>query len=188
MTFNSFKTCILLSILLFMATISAPAQRRARPGSMRHTQAEMTEAQKKTTVKGRYICDGSRFKGQVLITGDAGGIKVGDAVITFSAGRYNFDFTSGELSMRTSYTKDERIKKGISDYAYENSWKKEKIGEDFYSKGKYAIIKQYDKVTLYLYSGDDTNTVFATIPLEDANASSFQFYEDNFLFDMKLAR
>lgn len=164
-----------------------PRQRRKRPGSMTHTEAEVQNAKKITKVQARYIRDNSLFSGDVYMVGVDGGIKVGDATMSFRGGRYYFGFESAEFDMREASTRDERMKKGISEYAYEHSWKKEKLGQDFQHSGKYEVVEQYGKTHLILYDGDSDN-VFAKIPLSGANDSSFELSEDNFLFRMSHVR
>lgn len=157
--------------------------RRKRPGQMKHTEAEVQNAKKITKINARYIRDGVTFIGGVYMTGDAGAIKEGDAVMKFSGGKYRFGFESAEFDMRDAFTRDERRAKGITEYEYEHSWKKEKLGNDFLYSGKYEVVEQYGKIHLILYNGD-TNEVFAKIPLNSASDSSFDFYEEDFLISM----
>lgn len=157
--------------------------RRKRPGQMKHTEAEVQNVKKITKVNARYIHDGVTMNGGVYMTGDAGAIKVGDAVMQFRSGKYYFGFESAEFDMRDASTRDERRKKGISEYEYNHSWKKEKIGGDFQHSGKYEVVEQYGKIHLILYNGD-TSEEFAKILLTSATDSSFDFYEDDFLIRM----
>lgn len=169
-----FLLCVVLSF-------DAEAQRRARPGSMKHADTEVKDAMKKTKVQATYIHDGARFTGPVYMTGGAGAIKIGEAALSFKAGKYYINYTAGEFAMRDASTRDERIKKGISEYQYEHSWKDEKLGQDFAYSGKYEVMEQYGDIHLILYDGA-TDKVFAKIPLESAKASSFELYEEDFLF------
>lgn len=163
------------------------AQRRARPGSMKHTEADVRNAQKTTQLKGLYIRDNSTFGGDVYMTGEAGGIKIGTAKIRFAGGHYRLTFNAGEFSMRTSLSKKERIDKGITEYEYDNSWENEKLGEDFEYSGKYKILEQYGKIALILYNGD-TDKEYARIALTSANDKEFEFSDNDLLMPMKLIK
>lgn len=184
------KTILFISSFLFVAGLLADpcavmAQRRARPGSMKHTEAEIQEVQKKTKVSARYIKDNSRFAGPVKAGGDGAFIKVGDSHLYFEGGRYIFSFEAGEFSMRDAKTKYDLQREGITQYEYDHSWKNEKIGQDFSASGKYEIVNQYGTTNLILYVGD-TDEVFTKIPLEDPDASSFSFMNSSLIFEMKL--
>lgn len=162
---------------------SASEQRRARPSSMKHTEAEVKNVSKVTHLKGKYIRDGVTFNGSVYMTGDAGAINVGKATIHFAAGKYTLSYGAENFEMRTSMSREERRRKGITDYEYDHSWKNEKLGNDFSHSGKYEVVKQFDKIHLILYDGD-TKDVFAKIPLASAADSSFEFQEDDVLMRM----
>lgn len=182
MRMRIFRFITTVAIICCMAPIyNADAQRRARPNSMKHADTEVKDAMKSTKVNATYIHDGARFSGPVYMVGEAGGIKIGNSVLTFKGGKYYINYTAGEFSMREASTRDERRKKGISEFAYEHSWKNEKLGSDFDYSGKYEVVEQYGNIHLILYDGTSDN-VFAKIPLDSAKASSFEFAEDDFLF------
>lgn len=172
-----------LAVVFVIGTLSADETRtrRRRPGSMQHTEADVRNAQKVTKLTGRYIRDGKVFTGPVYMTGDAGGIKIGNARLAFRNGGYTLSYTAGEFEMRKSSTRSDRLREGISEYAYEHSWKDEKLGKDFAHAGRYEIAEQYGKIHLILYDGS-TKGVFAKIPLVSANDNSFEFSEEDFLF------
>lgn len=182
----TFAALIMLTVLM---PIAADAQRRGRPGSMRHTEAEAQQATKKTVVKAKYIHDGVTFKGQLLMVGEAGALKMGDVSIAFSGGKYRFIFDSADLKMKKlrSSTRDERIKEGISEYEYNNSYEYKQMMEDIDYRGKYAVVEQYGKYTLYLYDGDNTDRTFMKAELSGADATSFVCEEGIYTFDMKLS-
>lgn len=180
-------TLCLVAIMSLSVCNTLSAQRRARPGSMKHTEADVRNAQKTTQLKGLYIRDNSTFGGDVYMIGDAGSIKIGTAEIRFTGGHYRLIFDSGEFSMRTSLSKKERIEKGITEYEYDHSWKNEKLGEDFEYSGKYNIQEQYGKISLILYNGD-TDKEYARIALTSANDKEFEFSDDDLLMTMKLIK
>lgn len=161
-----------------------PRASRKRPGSMRHTEAEVENARKVTKVQAKYIRDKSHFTGAAYMTGAAGAIKVGDVALSFSGGKYKIAFESASFEMRDASTRDERRKKGISEYEYNHSWRNQKLGEDFQYGGRYEVVEQYGKINLILYDGDSDN-VFAKIPLDNSNVSSFEFAEDDVLFQFQ---
>lgn len=166
------------------ADIQAQRPSRKRPSTMKHTEAEVQNSRKVTKLKGKYIHDGASFAGKVYMVGDAGAIKIGDASIAFRGGKYYISYEAGSFDMRESSTYDERVKKGITEWEYENSWKKEKLGNDFAHSGNYAIEEQFGKINLVLYDGD-TQNAFAKIPLGSAADSSFEFYEEDFLIQFE---
>lgn len=186
-----FKRLIAAMLLaMFVAgTLSADETqaRRKRPGSMTHTEAEVQNARKTTTLHGRYIKDNTAFDGAVYMVGDAGGIKIGTARLTFRNGTYTLAYEAGKFTMRTSSTREDRLREGITEYEYDNSWKDEKLGNDFAHAGKYEIAEQFGKVNLILYDGN-TGNVFAKIPLSGADDDSFEFTEDDFLLKFTPAR
>lgn len=100
-------------MLCMVHSFNADAQRRSRPDSMKHADAEVKDAMKKTTIHATNICDGARFSGPVYMVGDAGGIKIGNSVLTFKGGKYYIKYTAGEFSMREASTRDERQKRNI---------------------------------------------------------------------------
>ena len=170
--------------LLFPATTLA--QRRARPGSMKHTQAEVVEKQKVTTLSSKSIRDGAVFFGPVYMTGDNGAIKIGDAIIEFDGGRYKINFDAAKFKIRKypTMTEKQRLQQGISDYEY-NKWEYKKLGEDFKYGGKYTVMQQYGKTWLILYNGN-SNDVYAKIPLNSPDDKSFELNEDDMLVKMSL--
>lgn len=178
---------VLLYTLLSALAISVPtdAQRRSRPGSMKHSASEVENKKKIVNLKCKYIKDGAVFQGPVYMVGDAGGIKIGDAAILFRAGRYILSFDAAKFNVRkyAAMTDEQLRQKGISKYEYETSWEKKKLGEDFDYTGKYATIEQYGQKWLILYNGD-TEREYAKIPLNSINDNSFELQEDDMLVRM----
>ncbi len=186
---NRLYVCLILVLLALINTPVADAQRRARPGSMKHSEAEVTEKKKVTKLSCRYIKDGSIFEGPVYMTGEAGGIKIGDAAIIFRAGKYHLSFDAAKFKIKKYpvMTDEELFRRGISKHTYENSWEYKKLGEDFEYGGKYATIEQYGDKWLILYQGD-TDNVYAKIPIESVADDSFELNEDDMLVRMKIVR
>lgn len=179
-------------IMLLIILIGAPvavSQRRTRPGAMKHTEAEVTEKKKITKLNCTYIRDGATFEGPIYMTGDAGGIKIGDAVIIFKAGRYSLSFDAAKFKIKKYpvMTDEERMRRGISKYEYDNSWEYKKLGEDFEYGGKYVTIEQYQEKWLILYQGD-TDNIYAKIPIENINDKSFELNEDDMLVRMSFIK
>ena len=80
-------------------------------------------------------------------------------------------------------TDEERWRKGITKYDYDNSWENKKLGEDFEYGGKYATIEQYGQKWLILYDGD-TENIYAKIPIGSVDDDSFELAEDDMLIRM----
>ncbi len=165
------------------------AQRRVRPGAMKHTEAEVANKRKVTNLSCKYIRDGSIFEGPVYMTGDAGGIKIGEGAIIFSNGKYKLSFDAQKFKIKKYpvMTDKQLLEKGISKYEYENSWEYKKLGEDFEYGGKYTTIEQYGQKWLILYNGN-SESVFAKIPINSINDNSFELEEDDMLVQMKLVK
>ena len=181
------KAIVALAALLLvaLAPLQADAQRRGRPGSMRHSEAEARAKQEITRLSCKYIRDGVAFSGPIYMTGDAGGIKIGDAIIAFTGGRYmlSFDAAKFKIKKHAVMTDEERLRKGITKYDYDNSWENKKLGEDFEYGGKYATIEQYGQKWLILYDGD-TENIYAKIPIGSVDDDSFELAEDDMLIRM----
>lgn len=176
---------LLLCLIALIVPVRSSAQRRARPGSMKHTQTEVTEKQKVTNLSCKYIRDGSIFEGPIYMTGEAGGIKIGEGVIIFTNGKYHLSFDAQKFKIKKYpvMTDEERLRRGISKYEYENSWEYKKLGEDFEYGGKYATIEQYGQKWLILYNAD-SDAVYAKIPLKSTADKSFELEEDDMLVKM----
>lgn len=180
-----FNISFLCAVGLLLCPLGVSAQRRARPGSMHHTETEIKEVQKKTKVTAKYIRDNSRFAGPVKVENGSSFIKVGNSHIYFKQGHYTFGFEAAEFSMRDAKTKFDLEREHITQYEYDHSWNNEKIGKDFSASGKYEIIHQYDTTNLILYVGD-TDEVFTKIPLADPDTNTFSFINSGLTFEMKL--
>ena len=179
---KKFYAVLAISFIFVAITLpeSAHAQRRRRPGSMTHTEAEVQNVMKVTRLAGRYIKDNATFAGNVYMVGEAGSIKIGDATIAFTGGRYTLKFGAASFDMRDASTREDRRREHISEYQYEHSWKSEKLGDDFLQNGRYEIAEQYGNIHLILYDGTSDN-VFAKIPLESANDNAFDFTDEQFM-------
>lgn len=176
---------ILLCLISLIVPAESNAQRRTRPGSMKHTQTEVTNVQKVKNLSCKYIRDGATFEGPIYMIGEAGGIKIGDGAIIFSHGKYKltFDAQKFKIKKHAVMTDEERARRGITKYEYDNSWEYKKLGEDFEYGGKYATIEQYGKKWLILYDGD-SDDIYAKIPLQSTADKSFELCEDDMLIKM----
>lgn len=164
---------ILLLAAIFCGITPAEAQRRQRPGAMKHTEADVENARRIDIVKCKYITDGGRFNSKVYATGGAGRIFLGDAVLTFDKGHYLLSFTSTKMEVRDALPQDKQ--------RY-NPWRKEKVTNDFTQSGKYITFKKSNQIYLRLYDGDTDNFI-TDIPLPGLDASSFDLDEDGLLFE-----
>lgn len=163
---------VLLTLAVCLFTPDISAQRRTRPGSMKHSASEVTDRTQKKNIRCRYICNGATFQGPIYQVVDyGGGVKIGDAVIFFGDDRFHLSFDAAKFKVQQ---KDRK-----------NSWKYEKIGEDFNYEGKFATIEQYGQKWLILYDGDSDN-VFAKIPIESTDAQEFELSEDGMLIKLSI--
>lgn len=167
----------------------ANAQRRQRPGSMKHSAAEVKAVQTETKIKCKYVRDGAVFEGPAYRTGSLGGVKIGDCVIFFRGGRYALSFNAEKFKFKKHAVMSdaERARKGISKYEYENSFEYKKLGEDFDYSGKYTTVEQYHEQWLILYDGDSKD-IFAKIPMNGADAQTLELNEDNFLIRLNYVK
>lgn len=157
-----------MTLFIISIPLSSSAQRRARPGSMKHSESEVINKQKIKQVHCKYIKDGSVFEGAIYRTGDLGGVKIGDAFIAFTGGEYMFSFSAEKFKMKNN--------------KYYNVWEYKKLMDDFDYSGKYSTFEQYGQIWLVLYNED--NEEFAKIPIDSLNAKSFSFEEDRMLMKM----
>lgn len=155
---------MLASLIAFLMVTDISAQRRSRPGSVKHTEQEAIEIMKKTKVNGKYIRDGSTFRGDIYLTGDAGAIKIGTATITFSKGEYKLSFRNAKFK--------------VQDDKYKNRMRWQKIGEDFSYGGEYEVMEQLDKTWLILYESTAANETSDNFLLESKDAKTIELDVD----------
>ena len=173
---KKFLSVIAISFAVMASSSNdAMAQRRTRPGAMKHTQQEVENALKVTKESAKYIRDGSTFVGDIFMVGDVGGVKLGTAIIEFSNGKYKFSFTNEKFNVQ------EKTKSGIK------YWKKEKLGEDFSAGGKYEVIERHGNYYLYLYQPENPDEAGDKIPLNSKDAKEFELAQDNMLMRMHYA-
>lgn len=170
---NNIVLIILLGAI-FWGVTPVEAQRRQRPGSMKHTEADVENARKIDIVNCKYITDGGKFNSKVYATEGSGRIFLGDAVLTFNNNHYQLSFTSTKMEVRDVLTPQEKHKY--------NPWRQEKVFNDFTQSGKYLTFKKNSQIYLRLYDGD-TDNYLSDIPLSGADASSFNLNEDGLLFE-----
>lgn len=169
---NNLKILILMTFCI-LAVFPAEAQRRQRPGSMKHTEADVENARKIDVVQCKYITDGERFNSKVYATGGTGGIFLGNAVLTFSKSHYTLSFTSTKMNVRDVLPPGE--------HRY-NPWRKEKVLNDFTQTGQYMTFKKSGKIYLRLFDGDSDNYI-TDVLIPNVDASSFKIDEDGLLFE-----
>lgn len=168
---------IIFSLLVLGSSADIHAQRRQRPDSMKHTEADVENARKTVPVKCTYIRDGKTFSAVAWAVGMAGKMKIGDVTLTFSKGRYRLNFISTEVYIKESVPmwKQPRY----------NPWKLEKLGNDFIQEGRYETFRKSGKLFLRLYYGD-TNGYISDIPLDGPDTTHFTLYEDDWLMEFHL--
>ena len=166
--FTSIAVAVALSF-----SYDAIGQRRIRPGSMKHNEQEIVDAFKITKVKGKYIKDGSTFVGDIYLTGDAGGIKIGTVNLVFTNGKYRLSFTNTKFNVQETTSSGRKY------------WKKQKIGEDFSYDGEYEIIEQMGQYFLKLYETTAAEETADVLKLDGKDADSFEYQDDGMLFRMK---
>ncbi len=176
---------LLVLLIALLATVSAGAQRRSRPSSMKHSEAEIQALQKEKKIACKYVRDGAVFDGAVYRTGGGAAIKVYDCVMFLRGGKYalSFDATKFQFKKHAVMSDAERARKGISKYEYDNTFESKKLGQDFEHSGRYVTMEQYHQQWLILYDGD-SDDVFAKIKLDSVDEQTLEFNEDGFL--MKL--
>ncbi|MDE7350016.1 MAG: hypothetical protein K2N25_03035 [Muribaculaceae bacterium] len=166
--FTSIAAALVLSF-----SSEAVGQRRARPGAMKHTEQEAADALKETKVKATYIRDGATFVGDIYLTGDAGGIKMGTATIKFSNGKYWLSFINAKFDVQETSRTGRKY------------WKKQKLGEDFSYGGAYEVIEKGKVLWLKLYESDSTDGYCDKIELTSKDDKAFEFQQDNMLMRMQ---
>lgn len=163
--------CLSLLLISVMCQMSdAEAQRRQRPGSMRHDQKEFTEQSKTEKVSCTYVSAGHTFVGDAYVYNSGAGIKIGKVTLTFKAGKYTLSF-DGERFKVIRPKKRNRY---------------EKVLNDFSMSGKYETFKKYDKIYLRLYEEGSDTRYMTDIPLEGKDSKYFELNEDELLFKFTL--
>lgn len=167
--------CSLLAISLFV--ITGNAQKRQRPGNMRHTDKEVQNMRKMDPVKCTYVSDNHVFYGDVYATGPAGRIKMGTSTLTLKGGKYTISFTSAKFEMRDVQAPQDKGKY--------NPWRKEKLYNDFTQSGNYTTFKKAGTLYLRLHDGNSSNYL-TDVPLSGTGAKSFVIDEDGLRFEYTL--
>ncbi len=175
----------LILLIAMVTSVPVDAQRRSRPGSMKHTETEVKAVQSEKKIACKYVHDGTVFEGSVYRTGTLGAVKIYDCVMFLRGGKYalSFDATKFQFKKYATMSDAERARKGIPKYEYENSFESKKLGEDFEYSGRYTTIEQYHQKWLILYDGDSKD-VFAKIPLDSTDDKTLKFNEDGFLIKL----
>ena len=174
---RKYLALIIASLLTLGGVFSLSAQRRQKPDSMKHTEADVINARKTEPVKCSYVRDGMTFYATAWAVGMAGKMKIGDVKLSFSKSRYRLVFTAVEVYMKESIPMWEQPRY--------NPWKLEKLGNDFVQEGKYETFRKSGKLFLRLYYGD-TNGYISDIPLDGPDARHFTLFEDDWLMEFGL--
>lgn len=171
---NRKKTLFLAILLVTVINFTGVAQRRSRPGSMKHNQTEYDNTVREDPVKCNYVSNGHRFYGPVYVyTGGDGRIKIGNSSLTFSGGKYTLRFTSDKVKTR--------------DHG-KVRWKYEKVLNDFEQTGKYATYQKFGEIYLGIYIEDEDGKMhLGEIKLSGKDAKEIEWVEDDLWFDWKLS-
>ena len=170
---NGKKTLFIILILVSVINLSAEAQRRSRPGSMKHNQTEYENTTREEAVACNYVSNGHHFYGPVYVyAGGDGRIKIGNSSISFAGGKYTLRFTSDKVKTRDPG----KVK-----------WKYEKVINDFEQSGKYVTYQKYGEIYLGLCIEDeDGKKHMGEIKLSGKDAKEIEWVEDELWFDWKL--
>lgn len=171
-----FVIMILLSFCICMVP-EANAQRRQRPGSMKHSEEDVENMRRMDPVKCTYLKNGASFRGDVYATGLSGRIKIGTSTITFSNNHYSMNFNASKFETRDVLPPQEKGRF--------NPWRKEKVMNDFVQKGKFSTFKKAGQIYLRIYDGDTDNYI-TDIPLPSLDVKNFNIDEDGLLFEYQL--
>lgn len=171
---NQYLLIAVLSLLISGSGSHICAQRRQRPDSMRHTEADVANARKTETVKCTYVRDGKSFYADAWAVGAAGKMKIGTVVLSFNKGHYRLNFTATEVYTRETVPMWERPKY--------NPWRLEKLGNDFVQRGRYETFSKFGRLYLRLYDGD-SNRYITDIPLNNKDTSRFTLFEEDWLME-----
>ena len=173
------KIYLIMMVLTFsLIAVNAEAQKRSRPGTMKHSESEVKKALEGEPVKCTYVSSGHTFKGDVYYYGDTGArMKIGSASIVFSANHYSINFEAAKFEMRDGTYKGQK-------YKY-NPWRMEKLANDFIQEGKYETFKKGQKIYLRLFY-EDTNNYMGDFNIDGIDAKKFTIGEEGLSFEFSL--
>ncbi|MDE7413403.1 MAG: hypothetical protein K2N05_06405 [Muribaculaceae bacterium] len=150
-----------LSIGEGMSCGSVCAQRRVRPGSMKHTDSEIAEVTKEKEIKVAAISNGAYFAGDLYYTESGKRMQIGEIRLHIYAKTYRFEMDLTSHQLRT-------VIRDI--FGNEIGTTSTKMGEDIDLKGKYAVLEQAGKRYLRLYD-DSKEEVYTDLDLGNASGS-----------------
>lgn len=183
------KAIILLLVVAMLAGIDADAQRRKRPGSMKHGANEATEFYSETKATAKYIKAGAVYTGTIYVNlGTGNPLPMGKATLRIKAGgKYsiNFDFTEMRTTNRPEYGNIMDLKTGEVRWGRIDN-NRVKLGEDFSQSGSYSVISKEAKKFLELK--DEKGAVMEKVPLDDADGSGMYFGDDSTYINFSLVR
>lgn len=164
---------IFLSCLIFSS--HSEAQRRQKPGSMKHTNEEVENVIKETAITCRYISNNHTFYSEVGYgPGGVRPMKIGTATMVLKNGKYILSFKS--ITVKTTSNSWDVPR---------NHWWKENMLNNFTMTGKFETFERGGKSYLRLYD-DETGSKFPDIELSGKDAKTFVLYDDGVEFNFKL--
>lgn len=157
-----------LILIGMIAALECEAQRRARPGSMKHTEQEYKGVAESKAVKCTYVSNGHTFSGDAYVyEGGSGRIKIGTSTLSFAGGKYILKFKSDYFRTRPNENK---------------RWRSEKLLNDFTQTGKYETFKKFDTLYLRLYEPGSDTAYMTDIPLSGVDAKKIEMNEEGLWF------
>lgn len=176
------KKNFFLALILFTLAFSlnqAFSQRRARPGSLKHTDKDVENVYKEVPVTCTYIKNGATFRGEIyyLSSTSSAKMKMGDATLTIKNGKYRLKFNASKYQTRDALPPGQKHKY--------NPWRDEKVANDFVAEGKFTTYKRNGKIYVRM-EDDDGGILFKDCELESINAKAFGGIDDDILYAFEL--
>ena len=176
------KKFFIISLIFFSLLFHcdpAYAQKRARPGGLKHTDKDVENVYKEVPVICKYIRNGATFRGEVyyLSSTSSAKMKMGDATLTFKNGKYRLKFDASKYQTRDALPPDQKHKY--------NPWRNEKVANDFIAEGKFSTYKRNDKIYIRM-EDDDGGVLWKDSEIDGINAKAFGGVDDNILYVFEL--
>lgn len=172
------KKVIILVLLFFcglMICHDSQAQRRQKPGTMKHSDQEVVNAITEKAVNCQYISNNHTFYSEVGYGPDGTRpMKIGTATMVFKNGKYSLSFKSIKVKTTSNSWNVPR-----------NHWWKESMFNNFTITGKFETFEKGGVTYLRLFDGESGET-FHDVKLTGKNARSFELYDDGVEFNFKL--
>ena len=173
-----FILSLILSSLIFLIP-SINAQRRSRPGSLKHTDQDVENVYKQEPVTCTYIKNGATFYGELYYLSDnsSNKMKMGTATLTLNNGKYKLKFEATKYKTRDALPPDQKWKY--------NPWRYEKLANDFISEGKFITYKRNGKIYIRL-EDDEGGILWKDSEIENINSKAFGGIDNNILYAFEL--